>query len=111
MDCIQDGNMTLNLKNSCLDRTKHALLKIWSFLIFNNFVQNLRLKEILQLVDKTKLIALVLMEFVTIVTLSLKQWIAISTTVHVKKETRPSLTDNEIVRGITKREQDQMRNE
>ena len=42
----------------------------------------------LQLVDKRRLIALVLMELVTIVTLSLKQWVVISTTVHVKKLAR-----------------------
>ena len=42
----------------------------------------------LQLVDKRRLIALVLMEFVTIVTLSLKQWVVISTTVRVKKLAR-----------------------
>ena len=34
LDCIQDGTMTLNLKNSCLDRTKHARSKKWSFLFF-----------------------------------------------------------------------------
>ena len=39
----------------------------------------------LQLVDKRRLIALVLIEFVTTVTLSLKQWVVISITVHVKK--------------------------
>ena len=55
------------------------------FLIFNKLVRNVRLKAMLQLVDKRRLIALVLMEFVTIVTLSLKQWVVISTTVHVKK--------------------------
>ena len=43
----------------------------------------------LQLVDKRKLIALVLMDFVTIVTLSLNQWVVISTTVHVKNLARP----------------------
>ena len=37
---------------------------------------------------KKRLIALVLMEFVTIVTLSLIQWVVISTTVHVKKLAR-----------------------
>ena len=42
----------------------------------------------LQLVIKRRMIALVLMEFVFIVTLSLKQWVVISTTVHVKKLAR-----------------------
>ena len=38
--CIQDGIMTQNLKNSCLDRTNYAPLKIWSFPIFNKLVRN-----------------------------------------------------------------------
>ena len=41
---------------------------------------------------KKRLIAFVLMDFVTIVTLSLKQWVVNSTTVHVKKLARHSLT-------------------
>ena len=73
LDCIQDGTMTLNLKNPCLDRTKHALLKIWSFHDFDKLVRNVRLKGRLQLLDKKRLIALVLMEFLTIVTPSVKQ--------------------------------------
>ena len=92
LDCRQDGTMTLNLKNSCLDRTEYARSKIWSFLIFNKLVQNVGLKAMLQLVDKRRLIALVLMEFVIIVTLSLKQWVVISTTVRVKKLARHRLT-------------------
>ena len=65
--------MTLTLKNSGLDKTKHALSKIWSFLILNEFVRNVRLKAC--------------------------------------EEARPSLTDNEFMRRIKKREQDQMRRE
>ena len=42
----------------------------------------------LQLVDKTKFIAAVMVEFLTFVTLSLKQWVVISTSVHVKKLAR-----------------------
>ena len=80
--------MTLNLKNSWLDRTKHAPSKIWSFLTFNKLVRNVGLRAMLQLVDKGRLIALVLLDFVTIVTLSLKQWVVISPTVHVKKLAR-----------------------
>ena len=80
--------MTLNLKNSCLDRIKHAPSKIWSFLTFNKLAQNEGLKAMLQLVDRRRLIALVLMEFVTTVTLSLKKWVVISTTVYVKKLAR-----------------------
>ena len=62
--------------------------KLWSFLNFNKLFRNVGLEAMLQLVDKRRLIALVLLEFVTIVTLSLKQWIVISTTVHVKKLAR-----------------------
>ena len=98
--------MALNLKNSSFARTKHALSKIWSFLIFNNLVRNVRLKAMLQMVDKRILIALVLMEFATIVSLSLKEWVVISTTVQVKKL---ALTDNEDMRRVEKREQNQMR--
>ena len=67
-----NGTMTLNLKNSWLDRTKHGPSKIWSFLTFNKLVRNVGLKTMVQLVDKRRLIASVLMEFVTNVTLSLK---------------------------------------
>ena len=77
--------MTLNLKNSFPDRTKHAFSIIWSFHIFKKFVPNVTLKTMLQLVDKRRLIALVLMEVVTIETMSLSQWVVICTTVHVKK--------------------------
>ena len=49
---------------------------------------NVRLKAMLQMVDKRRLIALVLMEFLTIVTRFLKQWVVFSTTVHVKKLAR-----------------------
>ena len=80
--------MTLNLKSSWLDKTKHDPPKIWSLLTFNRLVRNVELKAMLQLVDKRKLTASVLMEFVTIVTLSLKQWVVISTTVHIKKLAR-----------------------
>ena len=57
-------------------------------LTFNKLVRNVGLKTMLQLIDKRRLIALVLMEFVTIVTLSLKQWDVNSTSVHVKKLAR-----------------------
>ena len=75
-------------QKSCLGRTKHALSKIWSLLNFNKIVRNVRLKAMLELVDKIRLIASVSVEFVTIVTLSLKQWVVISATVRVKKLAR-----------------------
>ena len=52
LDCIQDGTMTLNLNNSCLDRTEHAPSKILSLLFLNKLVPYVGLKAMLQLVDK-----------------------------------------------------------
>ena len=69
-------------------KKKHALSKIWFFPTFSNLVRNVTLKAMLQLVDKRKMIALVLIEVATIVTLSLKEWVVISTTVQVKKLAR-----------------------
>ena len=80
--------MTLNLKNSCPDKTKHALSKIWSFHIFNILVRIKTLKAMLQLVDKRKLIAFLLMEFLIFVTRFLKQGFVIFTAVHVKRLAR-----------------------
>ena len=73
-------------------QNKTRASKIWSFVIFNKLVLNIGLKTMLQLVDKKRLFVLVLMEFVTIVTLSLKHWVVISTTVHVVKLARHWLT-------------------
>ena len=84
--------MTLNLKIDASTEQNALLWKKWSCPIFNKLVWNVRLKAMIQLVDKRILIALVLMEFATIVTLSLKQWVVISTTVHVKKFARHWLT-------------------
>ena len=61
-------------------------------LVFYKLVRNVGLKAMLKLVDKRRVIVLVLMEFVTIVTLSLKQWVVIFTTVHVRKLARHWLT-------------------
>ena len=101
------GTMT---KDSRLDRTKHALSKIWSFLIFNQLVRIARLKAMWKLADKRRLTASVLMvfcsQFYTV-------FEAISCFFHycLCQEARPSLTDNEIMRRTKKREQDQMRKE
>ena len=81
-------NYDSEFQNFIARRNKTRFSEIWSFLTFNRLVRNVGLKAMLQLVDKRRLIALVLMEFVTIVTLSLKQWVVISTTVHVKKLAR-----------------------
>ena len=71
---------------------QNTLLRKYGFLTFHKLVRNVGLKAILQLADKRKWIVLVLIEIVTIVTLSLKYWLVISTTVHVKKLARHWLT-------------------
>ena len=65
--------------DSHLDKTRPVALKIWSCFIFH--VQDLIVKlraSILQ-ADRRKLIASVLMGFVLIATLCLKQWVAFTT--------------------------------
>ena len=69
-----------------LSKTRSFENMVLSF--FNKLDRNVRLKAMLQMVEKRGLIALVLMEFVTIVTLSSRQWVVISTTVLVKKLAR-----------------------
>ena len=61
----------------------------------------------LELVDKIRLMALVLMEFITIVLKAMGCYFHYCPC----EEAYRSLTDNEIMRGIKKREQDQMRKE
>ena len=69
---------------SQLDKTRPAALKIWSCLICN--VQDLivKLRASTLQADRTKLIASVLMGFVLIAILCLKQWVAFITFVPVK---------------------------
>ena len=70
--------------DSHLDKTRPVALKIWSCLIFN--VQDLIVKgrdSTLQ-ADRKKLIASLLMGFVLIAILCLKQWVALITFVPVK---------------------------
>ena len=59
-------------------------LKIFFNINFSTAISTI-LFAMLQLVDKRRLIALVLMEFVIFVTLSLKRWVVFPTTVHVRK--------------------------
>ena len=73
-------------------QNKNAPLKKRSILISNKLVRVVGLKAMLQLIGKRRLIALVLMEFITFVTVSLKQWFVVSTTVRVKKLARHWLT-------------------
>ena len=67
-----------------LDKTGLAALKIWSFLIFNEQDQNVKLKPSLQQADRRKLTASVLMGFVLIATLRLKPWVAFTTSIPAK---------------------------
>ena len=84
MDCVRDVTLTLILRKFASTEQNMLLRKYGPFFIFNKLVRNVRLKPMLQLADKRTLIALVLMELVFIVTLSLKQKIVSSTTLHVK---------------------------
>ena len=70
--------------DSYLDKTRPVALKIWSCLISNEQDQNVKLKASLQQADRRKLTASVLMGFILIATLSLKPWVAFTTSVPVK---------------------------
>ena len=110
LDCIQAGTMTLNLKKYCLDRTKHALAKIWSFAFFqktcpeceieSNVTNGRQKKTDCFSVDGVCNHCNTVFE-------------AVGCYFHYcpYQEARPPLTDNEIMRGIKKREQDQMHKE
>ena len=70
--------------DSHLDKTKPVALKIWSCLIFNEQDLIVKLRASTLQADRRKLIASVLMGFVLIATLCLKQWDAFNTFVPVK---------------------------
>ena len=70
--------------DSYLDKTRPGALKIWSCLISNEQDQNAKLKASLQQAVRRKLTASVLMGFVLIAILCLKQWVAFITFVPVK---------------------------
>ena len=72
------------LVDSHLDKTKPVALKIWSCLIFNEQDLIVKLRASMLQADRRKLIASVLMGFVLIATLCLKQWDAFTTFVPVK---------------------------
>ena len=92
--------------DSHLDKTRPVALKIWSCFIFN--VQDLivKLRASTLQADRRKLIASVLMGFVLIATLCLKQWDAFTTFVPVKNCAH--LTEEDIKRG-SRRELDELR--
>ena len=74
-------------------QNKTVALKIWSCLIFN--VQDLivKLRASTQQADRRKLIASVLMGFILVAILCLKQWVAFTTFVPVKSSTHLSLKE------------------
>ena len=81
---IRVGISIQKLVNSHLDKTRPAALKKCSCLISNEQDQNVKLKASLQPADRRKMTASVLMGFVFIATLSLKPWVAFTTSVPVK---------------------------
>ena len=93
--------MTLNLKNSCIGRTKHAPSIIWSFLIFNKLVRNIGLKAMLHLADKRRLIALAFDGICNHCNTVFEAMVCYFLYC-LRQEARPSLTGNEIMRGIKK---------
>ena len=80
-----DTNTTLSCNDSSLVKTKHAVSKIWWRPIFSVFVRNVKLRATLLPFPKRKLIALVRIVFVVTAILSLKQWVATTTTVPVRR--------------------------
>ena len=70
--------------DSHLDKTRPVALKIWSCLIFNVEDLIVKLRASTLQADRRKLIASVLMGFVLITILCLKQWVAFITFVPVK---------------------------
>ena len=88
LDCIRDGSTILELRDSQLAKTNLAPLRIRFCHTFNEVDQIEKVRVMSLLVDKRKYIASVLMEFVIIATVSLKQWVVISATVLVKKLAR-----------------------
>ena len=78
--------------DSYLDKTKPLALKLWSCLIFNDQDLIVKLRASTLQADRRKLIASVVMGFVLIATLCLKQWDAFTTFVPVKSCAHLSLT-------------------
>ena len=72
-------------------KTRHVALKIWSFLIFNERDLIIKFRASTLPADRRKLTASVLMGFVLIAILCLKQWAAFITFVPVKRWAHLSL--------------------
>ena len=70
--------------DSNLDKTRPVALKIWPCVIFNVHYLIVRFRASTLQADRRKVIASVLMGFVLIAILCLKQWVAYIVFVHVK---------------------------
>ena len=57
LGCKRDGSTILEARDSQLAKTNPAPLRIWFCRIFNKVDQSVKLRVLLQLVDKRKLIA------------------------------------------------------
>ena len=93
--------------DSHLDKTRPVALKIWSCLIFNEQDLIVKMRASSLQADKKKLTASMLMGFLRILILCLKQWVAFITFVPVKSSAH--LTEEDIKRGIGVRELDELR--
>ena len=78
--------------DSHLDKTKPVALKIWSWLIFKEQDMIVKLNASTLQADRRKLTASVMMGFVLIAKLCLKQWLAFITFVSIKSSAYLSLT-------------------
>ena len=85
-ECIRDGSTIAKLRDSQLAKTNLGPLRKWFWHTFNKVDQIATLRVMSLLVDKRRLVASVLMDFVIIVTLFLKLWGVTITTVPVKKQ-------------------------
>ena len=88
---IRIGIWTQKRVNSHLDKTRPVALKIWSCLIFDEQDLIVKLRAFTLQADRRKLTAWVLMRFVPIAILCLKQWVAFTTFVTVKSSAHLSL--------------------
>ena len=77
--------------DSHLEKTRPAPLELWSLLIFNEQDLIVKRRASTLQADRTKLTASVLMDFVLIAKLCLKQWVAFTTFVPVESSAHLSL--------------------
>ena len=72
--CIQDGSMSVRASSSHNAKTNRVLSRVWSCHVLNDFVQTVKLRVMLWVVDEEKLIFSLWTEFAVIVTLFGKFW-------------------------------------